>query len=138
MNHRLSVQQGFAAMAALFLVVVLAALGGFMLTFSNAQHTTSAQDIQGSKAYWAAMAGLEWGLSSVVSGSISCPAPPGALTKDLSLDAMRVVITCTARDYTEASTVRTIYQLTSVASPRGASVGGLSYVERSVSVALEK
>jgi MSHA biogenesis protein MshP len=138
MSHQSKNQKGFAAIAAIFLLVVLAALGGFMLTFSNAQHTTSAQDVQGSKAYWAAMAGLEWGLSSVVTGSISCPAPPGTFTKDLTLDAMRVAITCTARDYTEASTVRTIYQLTSVASPSGASVGGLSYVERSVSVALEK
>ena len=50
-------QQGFAAIAAVFLVVVLAALGAFMVTFSNTQQLTSAQDVQGSRAYWAARGG---------------------------------------------------------------------------------
>ena len=54
-------QHGFAVIAAIFLVVVLAALGGFMVTFSNTQQLTSAQDLQGSRAYWAARAGLGWG-----------------------------------------------------------------------------
>lgn len=53
-------QVGFAAIAAIFLVVVLAALGAFMVTFSNTQQLTSAQDLQGTRAYWAARAGLEW------------------------------------------------------------------------------
>lgn len=131
-------QQGFAAIAALFLLVVLAALGGFMLTFSNAQHLSSAQDTQGSRAYLAAMAGLEWGMSSVVAGATSCPAPPGVFTHTLTLDAMQVVIRCSARSYTEASTTRTLYRLSSVAAPSGGSVGGLAYVERSVSGVLEK
>jgi len=43
-------QHGFAAIAAIFLVVVLAALGAFMVTYSNTQQLTSAQDIQGSRA----------------------------------------------------------------------------------------
>ena len=52
-------QGGFAIVSAIFLLVVLAALGAFMLTFSTVQHATSAQDIQGSRAYWAARAGLQ-------------------------------------------------------------------------------
>ena len=58
-------QTGFAAIAAIFLVVVLAALGGFMMIFSNTQQLTSAQDFQGSRAYWAARGGLEWAIASV-------------------------------------------------------------------------
>lgn len=58
-------QQGFAAIAAIFLVVILAALGAFMLTFSNTQQLASAQDLQGSRAYWAARAGLEWGIGKI-------------------------------------------------------------------------
>lgn len=138
MSHQSTGQKGFAAIAAIFLIVVLAALGGFMLTFSNAQHVSSAQDTQGSRAYWAAMAGLEWGMSSVVVGSVSCPAPPAFFENNLTIDAMRVVISCSARDYTEASTTRTLYQLSSVASPSGVAVGNLAYVERSVSAVLEQ
>ena len=70
MKHSHPAQRGFAAIAAIFLVVVLAALGGFMLTFSNTQQLTSAQDVQGSRAYWAARAGLEWGIASATA---SCP-----------------------------------------------------------------
>jgi len=138
MNNKHSEQQGFAAMAALFLVVVLAALGGFMLTFSNAQHASSAQDVQGSRAYWAATAGLEWGLGSVASGSVTCPSPPSILSKQLVIGAFSVGIGCTSRPYTEASSTHAIYQITSVASLSGAVVGSLSYVERSVSAVIEK
>ena len=45
---------GFAAIAALFLVVVLAALGVFMWHMGATQQLTSVQDLQGSRAYWAA------------------------------------------------------------------------------------
>jgi MSHA biogenesis protein MshP len=138
MSHQSTGQKGFAAIAAIFLIVVLAALGGFMLTFSNAQHVSSAQDAQGSRAYWAAMAGLEWGMGSVVLGSVSCPAPPGVLANNLSIDTMRVVISCSARAYAEAGTTRTLYQLNSVASPSGVAAGSVAYVERSVSAVLEK
>jgi len=138
MKHKPSRQQGFAAMAAIFLVVVLAALGGFMLTFSNAQHASSAQDVQGARAYWAAMAGLEWGLSSVVSGSVTCPLPPSIFTKNLGIGAFSVAIGCTSRPYTEASSTHTIYQLTSVAALTGTTAGSLAYIERSVSTVIEK
>jgi MSHA biogenesis protein MshP len=133
MSHKPSEQQGFAAIAAIFLVVVLAALGGFMLTFSNAQHASSAQDVQGSRAYWAAMAGLEWGMSSVVSGAANC-----LPSSNLSIGAFSVSIRCSARLYTEANTSHTIYQLTSVASLAGSMAGSQSYIERSVSAVLEK
>ena len=133
MSHKPSAQQGLAAIAAIFLVVVLAALGGFMLTFSNAQHASSAQDVQGSRAYWAAMAGLEWGMSSVVSGAANC-----LPLSNLSIGAFSVAIRCSARLYTEASTSHTIYQLTSGASLTGATAGNQSYIERSVSAVLEK
>jgi len=133
MSHKHSAQQGFAAIAAIFLVVVLAALGGFMLTFSNAQHASSVQDVQGSRAYWAAMAGLEWGVSSAVTGAANC-----SPSTNLSIGAFSVAIRCNARLYTEASTSHTIYQLTSVASLTGSTAGSQSYVERSVSAVIEK
>ncbi len=135
-------QNGFAAIAAIFLVVVLAALGGFMLTFSNTQQLTSAQDVQGSRAYWAARAGLEWGVGSVVANSI-CPTSP---TK-LSVNSFAVCVTCTSNSYTEVVPV-TIYQMKSDAysvAPNSCSaadllllpVGTLGFIERSVSASLE-
>jgi len=124
------VQGGFAAIAAIFLVVILAALGAFMVTFSNAQHLNSAKDLQGSRAYWAARAGLEWGISSVNAAS-ACPAASTALT----IEGFAVQITCDSRTYADGTNSIAVYQLTSVASM--GSVGSVGYIERSLSAAME-
>lgn len=126
-------QRGFAAIAAIFLVVVLAALGGFMLTFSNTQQLTSAQDVQGSRAYWAARAGLEWAVGSLTTSSAACPTPPGPFT----VDGFTVTVTCAKQTYSEGrNPAVAIFQLGSTATS-GGSVGGVAYIERSLSVAVE-
>ena len=145
-------QRGFAAIAAIFLVVILAALGAFMLTFSNTQQLTSAQDIQGTRAYWAARAGLEWGIGRVVaspSTPLACPILPVPTTpSSLPLTSttllvttfnggFRVTVTCSRADYTEGSATRSIYQFTAVAS-NGAAVGSIVYIERSLSASMER
>ncbi len=124
-------QQGFAAIAAIFLLVVLAALGAFMLTFSNTQQLNSAQDVQGSRAYWAARGGLEWGLASVI-GASACPASPTVL----NLDGFTVNVSCFSQVYAEGGANRTIYRLAATAS-QGGGVGMINYVERSVSATIE-
>ena len=124
-------QQGFAAVAAVFLVVGLAALGAFMLSFSNAQQLTSAQDVQGSRAYWAARSGLGWGLASLRANPAACPAPN---PRNFVLDGFTVEVNCTPSVYSDAglNNVR-IYRLVSRAS-QGA---GVAVVERSVSASVE-
>jgi len=137
-------QQGFAAIAAIFLVVVLAALGSFMVTMSNTQHLTSAQDTQGSRAYWAARAGLEWGIGNVVAspgaGGTTEPACPfSPTTVGTSFDGgFTVVVKCQRADYIEGAVVsnRFIFQFTSEASTAG-SPGSLGYIQRSVSASME-
>jgi MSHA biogenesis protein MshP len=122
-------QRGFAIVSAIFLIVTLAALGAFMVTFSNTQHLTSAQDVQGSRAYWAARAGLEWGVGSIVA---TCPTSPTTFT----VNTFSVVVTCAQQSYTEASATINIFKLTSVAST--GTVGSLGFIERSVSASIEK
>jgi MSHA biogenesis protein MshP len=119
-------QRGFAMVAAIFLMVILAALGAFMLTFSSTQHVTSAQDIQGSRAYWAARAGLEWAISSVKATS-ACAGPPA------SLEGFTLAISCPSQGYDEGGAPKTFFTITSLAKS-GTSVGSPGYIERSVSV----
>lgn len=121
-------QRGFAAIAAIFLVVVLAALGAFMVTFSDTQHLTSAQDVQGSRAYWAARAGVEWGIASTVS---AC----SALPTSLAIDGFTVTVTCAQSTYSDSDTVN-MFSITSVAYATGTSVGSVGYIERSVSASV--
>jgi len=126
-----SQQHGFAAVAAIFLVVVLAALGSYMVSFSNAQQITSAQDALGTRAYWAARAGIEWGVSAGAAAS-ACP----AASTSLSLQGFSVVVTCAATAYAEGSTTVNILRFTSEA--RMGAAGTTGYIERSVSASLEQ
>ncbi len=57
--------RGFAIVSAIFILVVLAALGAFIVNVSTSQHVGSALDIQGVRAYQAARAGVEWGIYQV-------------------------------------------------------------------------
>ena len=131
-------QRGFAAIAAIFILVTIAALGSFMLTFSNTQQLTFAQDVQGSRAYWAASAGLEWGLGSIgpqPHDKAVCPAASSTLN---GFDVgMTVIVSCVRRIYNEAGHDKIIFQLTSVASNSNP-VGTVGFVERSLSASMEK
>jgi MSHA biogenesis protein MshP len=140
MNRTQQAQRGFAAIAAIFLVVILAALGAFMLTFSNTQQLTSAQDLQGTRAYWAARAGLEWGI-----GKVSAVSDPSTITSatcntatPMSIDNFSVTVTCTGygAPYAEAGVNKYIFQFTSVAST--GTVGSIGRIERSVSASMER
>ena len=128
-------QHGFAAIAGIFLIVALAALGGYMVSFSNAQQITSAQDVQGSRAYWAARAGLEWGVANHVAAA-ACSAASTAL----AIEGFTVTVTCTMATYVDSGITPgvspRIFQFTATAASAGA-VGGLGYIERSLSTSLE-
>jgi MSHA biogenesis protein MshP len=151
MKHIARPHSGFAAIAAIFLVVVLAALGAFMLTFSNTQQLSSAKDVQGSRAYWAARAGLEWGIGSVVASASSpapCPVLPVPATPSslpsasstllpLTLEGgFSVTVTCNRVDYIEGSASRSIFQFTAVAAT--GATGSIGFIERSLSASLER
>jgi MSHA biogenesis protein MshP len=153
MNRIHKTERGFASIAAIFLLVVMAALGGFMLTFSNTQQLTSAQDLKGSQAYWAARAGLEWGMGNVIrqaSRTAGCPTlpttdPPTDHTTLTGFDGdFTVAVTCKMQEYTESYPapigikVIKIFSLTSVANNDPATPGNVGFIERSVSASIEK
>lgn len=133
MTSERSSQSGFAAITAIFLLVVLAALGAFMVSISTSQQLTSAQDLQGSRAYWAAQAGLEWAFASIAVAPTVCPTAPSPFT----VDGFALAVTCTSASFNEAATAVLIFSVTSKASA-GGSPGGLAYVERSLSASVEK
>ena len=135
-------QQGFAAIVAIFLVLVLAAFGAYMVNLSNAQQLNSAQDLQGSRAYWAARAGLEWAIARTPAGTTTCWANTSWV-----LDGYTVNVSCSlppapyidsqAGSPTATLTNVYIFQLSATATTAG-TVGGLGYAERSVSASLER
>lgn len=141
-------QQGFAAIAAIFLIVVLAALGGFMVTFSNTQQITSVQDVQGSRAYWAARAGLEWAIVRIPVDPTLCintaltlvVATVATAALPTPIEGFTVDILCASNVYKEGANDTTIYSIESRAHSDTATipVGSLGYIERSVSASMER
>jgi MSHA biogenesis protein MshP len=67
-------QAGFAMASALFILVVLAALGTALASISQRQQMGAANDIDSARALQAARAGLEWGSFQVM----RLPDPPAA------------------------------------------------------------
>lgn len=135
-HNRHAAQSGFAAIAAIFLVVALAALGGFMLTFSNTQQLTSAQDVQGTRAYWAARAGLEWAIVNSATATAAAAADcTTTATPPATIEDFNMVITCARVGHVDGDNIN-IFQITATASV-GTSPGvGVGFTERSVSASV--
>lgn len=133
---RVTAQRGFSIVSAIFLLIVMASLGAFMLTFSTVQHTTATQDIEGVRAYQAARAGIEWGLYQVLqvpappAAAPDCPGSPTTLPAlGGTLAGFAVNVVCSQSDHNEAGAVVRVYQFTSTAT-NGVSPGSPHYVER--------
>ena len=146
--------RGFAIVSAIFILVVLAALGAFVLNVSTSQQAGSAIDVQGVRAYQAARAGLEWGLYRVQSTAAynfgytstdpntrACPASPSSFVSAApTLAGFTVTVTCTATvDGSGGPTIFTVVatacnQPTAGACPNTTTPTSV-YVERRLSVA---
>lgn len=134
-DHRQSPQQhGFAIVSAIFLLVILVALGAFMLSISNTQQLSSAQDVQGSRAYWAAHGGIQWAVGNLK----IAPATACVASTSFPLDGFSVTVKCTPNTYTEGevSDIKTIYWVESTAKAAG-NVGSTGFIERSLSTFIE-
>jgi MSHA biogenesis protein MshP len=138
-------EHGFAIVSAIFLLVVLAALGGFIATVATTQHIGSALDVMGARAYQSARAGTEWGLFQALKATpTSCVTSPGI---SFPVAGMTVTVICSstaAGGTVEAGLPTTIYSITATACnfPAGTTCPGAaatpSYVERSLMVLVEK
>lgn len=136
-------------MAAIFVLVVLSALGAYVLTVSSTQQIGSALDIGGSRALQLARAGMDWGIARAVGaptnfGAGNCRT--GTVTVNLTTGAggdfsgesgFTVTVTCAGTAYSDGATSLYSYDLTATAcnTPSGGSCPnttnpGQGYVER--------
>ncbi len=125
-------------MTAIFLLVVLAALGVFMLSIYTIQRTASTQDVRGALAYQAAKAGLEWAsyqiltpenaavVNSIFPGCVADMA--GVPNFAGALSGFVVRVDCQLTETDEGVNKIRVYQLTSTASK--GSMPSSEYVER--------
>lgn len=138
-QRRRASQRGFAYVAAIVLLIVMAAMATAMIRLSTTQRSTSIQDLQGIHAAQAARAGVEWGLYQIRSGN--CQASK-ELTDFLPDTGFRVTVTCASTNYQEGerpagtSWQKTIYRIeatacnSSSACPDDTIAERVDYVER--------
>lgn len=155
--------RGFTIVSAIFILVVLAALGAFIVTVSTSQQTGSALDVQGVRAYQAARAGVEWGLYQVQATTAynfsygnpatsvgaadpdtrACPTSPTTLSNlsSTTFNSLTVTVTCVRTPGTSGGpavyvvTGTACNQPVSGACPNTTSPGPF-YVERRLEVVL--
>lgn len=148
--------RGFAIVSAIFILVVLAALGAFIVNISTTQHIGSALDVQGVRAYQAARAGIEWGVFQVQSSNgfdyanpntRTCPAAATSSFAPAGTTLSSFTITVTCNVTADANNGPSIYRLvatacsepvagwtaTTTACPNTANPGSM-YIERRLEV----
>ncbi|MBX3665092.1 MAG: agglutinin biogenesis protein MshP [Burkholderiales bacterium] len=139
--------RGFSLVTGIFLLVVLSALGAFMVMFTGLQQNTVQVDILGVRAYYAARAGLNWAMYRALdpdnpsATAAACPVgmiAQGALAG--SLAPFSVNVECEPFDATEANRNIRVYRITATACNQAVCPGtpGNAYVERRVVSTLAK
>jgi MSHA biogenesis protein MshP len=110
--------QGFVLPAAIFLLVVLGGLAGWMMQLTVATQAQDALAIEGERAYRAAEAGLEAGIYAARQpGTTDCTPIVQTITLTGQLSRFTASVTCATPPPTanEAGTAITFYQITSIA-----------------------
>ncbi|MCA3238577.1 MAG: agglutinin biogenesis protein MshP [Curvibacter sp.] len=135
--QRHSCQRGFTAISAVFILVVLTALGAFLLNVSTSQHLGSALDVQGVRVYEAARSGVEWGLFQQLRNG-SCAAVTSYTPPAPTLSALTVTVRCTATPGTNGGPVTYTVESTACNQPAAGACPNASpgerYVERRLDV----
>jgi MSHA biogenesis protein MshP len=121
----LNSQKGFSIVTAIFILLVLAVLAGFMVTMSGVQSRTTLWALQGARAYHAARSGLEWGgYQAVINGSCNA-------STNLTVGGFSVTLACQNQGvFTEGGQTYSVYQLTSLAE--WGAYGTTDYISRQV------
>ena len=162
MNTAAKRMQGFAIVTAIFILVVLAALGAFIVSISTNQQIGTALDIQGVRAYQAAKSGVEWGIYQIEAtpaynfsygtpavavgnanpNTRACPASPASFAPAApTLAGFTVTVTCVAT--VDVNNGPKVFRVISTACNQPVACGGPNnaptspdYVERRIEVTL--
>jgi MSHA biogenesis protein MshP len=136
-------ESGMSLITAIFLLVILAALGAAIYSLGAAQQTQLALDLQGSRAYHAARSGLEFGAFQATQPIPSCPVSTSFAMDPSFGDFTTVTVLCSATPHTEGNTARTLYLITARACNQPTPAGvcpnpapGHNYVERELQLSV--
>lgn len=130
-------QHGFALVAAIFIVVVLAMLGVMMVTIGGMQRATVSAAAQGTRAYYAARSGVEWGIYGAINNTAATcgglPSTPTTNTFTLAVNGLNgytVSVVCSYTPHFERGNPYNVYLITATAT--SGAFGEADYVSRTL------
>ena len=123
--RRLGRQRGVSLVAAIFVMVVLAALGGYIASITVFQQVGTTLSLQSARARAAAFSGVDWGVwyvrtNDVCVGSASFTIGQFTVTQD----------SCTEYSVTEGVSTYKLFNMQYTASTTGSSFGSSDYASR--------
>jgi MSHA biogenesis protein MshP len=134
-------EHGFALVAAIFIVVVLALLGIMMVTIGGLQRATATTAMRGTQAYFASRSGVEWGIFGALNNTVAtcgnAPSTPTTNTFTLAVPGLNDYIVSVGCEYTthrEQSDTYNVYVITSTAT--SGAFGNMDYVSRILRVSV--
>lgn len=118
MQQPIKKQTGFSLVSAIFIVVILGLIGGYIVSISALTNASSSLSGLGVKAYYAAKSGLEWGAYQVApfggAGPFNCPASPTTINfTQGGLSGLSAVVTCSLNSFTEHGITYRTFQINS-------------------------
>lgn len=126
--NTLTTQRGFSLVPALFLLVVLSALGIVAVRLAGVQHQTVVLAMQSGRAYAAARSGIDWSAyQALVNGS--CAASTLTLT-ETGLSGFSVETSCSSTTHAEGPNTVRVYTIDAFAW--SGSYGTPDYVSRRI------
>ena len=141
-------QRGFSLIAAIFLLIVLAGLGAYMVTVGGTSRATSSAALQGARAYQAARSGIDWAvfLISQANDPLNQAAARNVCDNIINannfshtavgLAGFTVNTTCGYTTHSEQGSDNiTVYTLTSIARS-GGNYGDLDFVQRRITATI--
>lgn len=127
-------QQGFSLVMAIFILVVVGLLGGYMLRLSGVQLQTFNQGLQGARAYQAAHAGIEWSIGRIANGGNCADISAQSAMSFAGLNGFSVRMSCSSQSYSEAERNLTVYRIGALS--QFSSYTSSDYVARQLEVTL--
>jgi len=130
-------ERGFALVAALFVMLIIALVVVAMARLAANQHGTNSLAIQQARAYQAARAGLEWGIALAVQSGSCAAGQAVSLAGSNLAEFTNVLVDCNSTQYAvEDGTTRNIYRLTATAD-NGSPANRPDYAYRQLTATVE-
>ena len=128
-------QRGVALVAALFLIVAVAALGGFALRINAGQQQNATLDILTARATAAANSGLEWGIYRLMVNKACAASKPLPMNSAHgALNGFTVTVQCLPRGTVHKNDGIDVLSYRMVADAQRGTYGKPDFVRRSASM----